>query len=377
MSRLTARVTACLILGSALATLPLTQAACSTRPAEERAQRDTEVGHANKHGLQIDVEDGLAVVRRISVENGVGSISLWASAPTQRMRLTLADAAPRRWRLSVANVMRDSALRAPAGDAQLTRARGEWATQLVYDLELPPGVTELELMAPQARVSGPFSFALLSDVQEAIDDVQDIFRSINRQPVDFLLGAGDLTSQGSDEQLTRYQTELQKLEVPYYTSLGNHELGQSPTLWHDYFGRANLHFDYRGAAFSLIDSGSATIDPLVYSWLDGWLDEHAADVHVVAMHIPPLDPTGVRNGAFASRNEAAKLLVKLAQGHVDLTLYGHIHSYYEFENGGIPAYISGGGGAIPERFDQIGRHFLVIELDPASGVRKVRTVRVD
>jgi len=47
MSRLTARVTACLILGSALATLPLTQAACSTRPAEERAQRDTEVGHAN------------------------------------------------------------------------------------------------------------------------------------------------------------------------------------------------------------------------------------------------------------------------------------------------------------------------------------------
>src|SRR5690606_18163086 len=132
---------------------------------------------------------------------------------------------------------------------------------------------------------------------------------ISRQPGGFLLGAGDLTSQGSDEQLTRYQTELQKLEVPYYTSLGNHELGQSPTLWHDYFGRANLHFDYRGAAFSLIDSGSATIDPLVYSWLDGWLDEHAADVHVVAMHIPPLDPTGVRNGAFASRNEAAKLLV--------------------------------------------------------------------
>src|SRR5690606_39674768 len=68
---------------------------------------------------------------------------------------------------------------------------------------------------------------------------------INRQPVDFLLGAGDLTSQGSDEQLTRYQTELQKLEVPYYTSLGNHELGQSPTLWHDHFGRANLHVDYR------------------------------------------------------------------------------------------------------------------------------------
>jgi hypothetical protein len=37
------------------------------------------------------------------------------------------------------------------------------------------------------------------------------------------------------------------------------------------------------------------------------------------MHIPPLDPTGVRNGAFASRSEAAKLLARLAEGGVDLS----------------------------------------------------------
>ena len=65
------------------------------------------------------------------------------------------------------------------------------------------------------------------------------------------------------------------------------------------------------------------------------------------MHIPPVDPIGVRNGSFANRNEAAKLLTRLARGGVDLTLYGHIHSYYAFENAGIPAHISGGGGAIP------------------------------
>jgi len=365
------------MLATALAALPLTQGACSTRPAEERAERDTEVGHASALGLQIDVEGGLAVVRSISVENGVGHAALWSSAPTQRLRLSLAADAPRRWQLTLSNVMRDSELRAPKGAARVTRAVGQWLTQQVYELELPAGVTELELTPPQARVSGPFAFALLSDVQEAIDDVQDIFTRVNQQPVDFLLGAGDLTQRGTADQLSRYQRELQALEVPYYTSLGNHELGQSPTLWHDYFGRASLHFDYRGAAFSLVDSSSATVDPVVYGWLDGWLDEHSADVHVVAMHIPPLDPTGVRNGAFASRNEAAKLLLKLARGHVDLTLYGHIHSYYKFENGGVPAYISGGGGAIPERFDQIGRHFLVVEVDPARGVRGVRTVRVD
>ena len=61
------------------------------------------------------------------------------------------------------------------------------------------------------------------------------------------------------------------------------------------------------------------------------------------------------------------MLSRLAAGDVDLTLYGHIHTYIEFENAGIPAYVSGGGGADPMHFDGIDRHFLVIEVDPAAG----------
>jgi hypothetical protein len=95
------------------------------------------------------------------------------------------------------------------------------------------------------------------------------------------------------------------------------------------------------------------------------------------MHIPPIDPIGVRNGSFASRGEASKLLGSLARAKVDLTVYGHIHSYYQFENAGIPAYISGGGGAIPERFDGIGRHFMVFELEADHGILERKVVRVD
>ncbi|NPC52723.1 metallophosphoesterase, partial [Corallococcus exiguus] len=51
--------------------------------------------------------------------------------------------------------------------------------------------------------------------------------------------------------------------------------------------------------------------------------------------------------------------------------------YYSFSNAGIPAYISGGGGAIPERFDGVGRHFLAVDVDPSAGVREVGLVRVD
>ena len=127
----------------------------------------------------------------------------------------------------------------------------------------------------------------------------------------------------------------------------------------------------------MLDSGSATIDPLADDWLDGWLANGKQSVHVVAMHIPPLDPVGTRNASFSSRAEASKLLAKLAEARVDLTLYGHIHNYYSFENAGIPAIISGGGGATPEHVDNIGRHFVVFEADATSGIVSTEVVRVD
>ena len=94
-------------------------------------------------------------------------------------------------------------------------------------------------------------------------------------------------------------------------------------------------------------------------------------------HIPPLDPAGTRNGAFASRLEANKLLSLLASGKVDTTFYGHVHSYYAYSNAGIPAYITGGGGAIPEQLDGIGRHYLTVDVDPARQLSQVAMVRVD
>jgi hypothetical protein len=201
---------------------------------------------------------------------------------------------------------------------------------------------------------------------------------MNAEPgLSFLLGAGDLTRQGGHEELQRFQRELLALDVPYYTTLGNHELGQSPSLYQDYFGRGSFSFVFRGVRFTLLDSASATLDPTVYDWLDDWLDQGRKDFHVVGMHIAPIDPAGTRNGSFASRAEASRLIGRLAAAEVDLTVYGHVHSYYAFENAGIPAFISGGGGAVPERFDNVGRHFMVFDVDADGGLLDSKVVQVD
>jgi len=357
---------------SGIAGLALLLTLGCTRPAEERTRQDLQVGRVRSAALDVEVESGLAAVRTLSRNR----LALWLSAPSVEFSLVVHDQLLLAF--DVENAM--AALELSDLDARhiVPVVNGEGATKKSWQLSLTPGAWHFRLAAPGAAEKGRFRFALMSDVQEAIDRIQDVYRVINAQPtLDFLLGAGDLTEEGEVEELERFQHELTTLNVPYYTTLGNHELGERPPAYQQWFGRANFQFVHRGVYFTLLDSASATIDPLADDWLDGWLANGRDSVHVVAMHIPPFDPVGTRNAAFASRGEAAALLAKLAEGGVDLTLYGHIHSYYSFENAGIQAVISGGGGASPERGGDIGRHFVVFDIDATRGVISSEVVPVD
>jgi Icc-related predicted phosphoesterase len=160
---------------------------------------------------------------------------------------------------------------------------------------------------------------------------------------------------------------MRTLPFPLYATPGNHELGTDEHHFQRVFGRCSFSFVYAGVRFTLLDSASAGLAPKVYQWLTGWLEAGRDALHLVVTHIPPLDVAGARNGAFASRMEGATLVSRLARAGVDLTIYGHVHSYYVFENAGIEAIISGGGGAIPQRLDGIGRHYLLVRADPGKG----------
>ena len=339
-------------------------------PAEARTAHDDAVGHLHTAAATLDVVDGLATVS----ERAPGSYRLWAQAPVVELRLEVP--VPTTVELAFDNVLADARLTvddappvAPAASALPTRQS--------YQLALGPGAHRLTLAPPDAAAKGAFRFGLLSDVQEAIDHVGDIFARMGSDPgLRFVLSAGDLTDRGTKAELERFQRELEALPVPFYATCGNHDIGTTEALFRDVFGRGNFHFVYRGVHFTLLDSASATLDAGAYAHLTGWLADARSAVHVVAMHVPPLDPVGGRNAAFANRDEAAALLEKLAAGGVDLTLYGHIHSYYAFENAGIPAVISGGGGAHPERLDGLGRHYVVVTVDDAH-VAGTEVVRVD
>jgi len=346
--------------------------------ADERARIDARVGQADGDAGSVRVAGGLAAIRGLSA----GRLHLWASAPGLDITLDPESGSPSTWRVRIENTMPDATLVGAVDGVPLevTLTDSPVATERTWRVELPAGTesASLQLRVPDAGETGAYRYAVFADVQEAIDDVQDIYARMNADAsIRFVLMSGDLTSQGEEAELERFQRELKELRVPVFSTLGNHELGASEGNYHRYFGRGSRHFAFRGAHFTLLDDASATLAPQVYGWLDDWLAEGDDAFHSVYMHIPPLDASGIRNGAFASRAEANMLLGRLARAGVDLTVYGHVHSFYAYSNAGIPAFITGGGGAIPEQLDRIGRHFVTVDVDPATQLLQTAIVHVD
>ncbi|MBU1069177.1 metallophosphoesterase [Myxococcota bacterium] len=346
---------------------------CGDGPGQ-RADFDETIGSAAAGDTQLSVRDGLALVEVMEA----GRLDLWLSAPTQEITFTTGPFAVPDWDLTLRNAPADSVLSIVTGDATAVEVTTGLPTEKHWRLRLPPdAVTTVHIAPPDAWLAGPVRIAMLSDIQEAMSQVQDMFARINDDPsIRFVLSAGDITDNGSTEEYDRFRRELRGLHVPFYATCGNHDVSIGDMIWHRQLGRHSFHFNFKGAAFTLADSADATIDPKVYRWLDAWLDDAQDRWHLFITHLPPVDPNGVRNGSFSSRREAAKLISALARGAVDLAVFGHIHTHVAYTLGGIECHISGGGGGWPMRWDGLARHFLTMDIDPVAQDHDVKVVEI-
>jgi hypothetical protein len=347
--------------------------------SEERARDDLEIGNGSAAGVSIAVADGLAHVRDMEE----GAITLWAQSPVLDVTLDVDSGAVMGWVLAIHNCMPGAELVATSESGAavaVTALDAERPTSRRWLLALPPGDRVMIRVAPaDAEVAEPWRVVVMGDIQQGLPTVDEMFDAINRTPgARMVMSTGDLVEDGLESEYRLLATQLETLGIPYYSTIGNHELFGDTDRWKRRFGRFNIHFTFKGVTFSFVDSANASIDPMIYEWLDGWLAARPDGLHVFGTHFPPLDPFGVRSGSFRSRKEAAKLLSRLSAGGVDLTLYGHIHSYYGYSNAGIEAHISGGGGAaFAETWDGVGRHFLTVDFDPAAETFEVHMVPVD
>jgi hypothetical protein len=138
-------------------------------PAEERVELDRKVGHAEAAGMRVEVEDGLAAVRAFDGQR----LELWAQAPALRIRIAQAEAGPRPLRLTVLNCMREALLEVDDTAILGMPIAGRRAA-CEFAIEVSDG-SSLRLAPAGTDEPGSFVFAVLSDIQRAVDRVDDIF----------------------------------------------------------------------------------------------------------------------------------------------------------------------------------------------------------
>ena len=324
-------------------------------PADERARYDfEEVGHASAQGVTIAADPGVVLTASATPPR----FTVRASAPHLVIDVDGTGTAE----IVVTNLTAD----AEVSGAGVTAVSSPAPLSRRVEVELP---ARIDLAPADNSALRPVRFAYTSDFHINTGAMTALVAAVNADPtIEMVMCGGDIIDKGSElDQWERLAPILAELAVPFYTTVGNHELnGDGGVEYHRRLGRMSYTFDYHGVRVAFADSGSATMAPRVFDYLDDTLAATGAAVRLLVTHTPLFDSSGIRNGGFSSRLEAERILAMLVRNEVDLLLYGHVHSFEAFQNARIPAYIANGGGGQDNAFDGIGDHYLAIDIDPVS-----------
>ena len=172
--------------------------------------------------------------------------------------------------------------------------------------------------------------------------------------VDFVLFLGDAGY--SDDAFERAKETLRKVPIPVYAAIGNHDIG--PFLhWSDRFlrtfGPRNSVFVLQGVTFLNLDTSADTWPPMggergrLIRRLRAATPAAAASL-VVFMHRPLEDPRvemGLVDKAHAVNRawEDSWLRENLLALGAEIVLTGHVHENIDFDDQGLPTWISGMG----------------------------------
>ena len=214
--------------------------------------------------------------------------------------------------------------------------------------------------APPVGKDVPFSFIVVGDSRDGIEQHRRVVERMSQEVPDFILGTGDMVDEGfrQDQWQQFFDVENATLrDNVYFPALGNHDRqgrGRTADTYRAYFsvpengGETERYyaFTYASARFIVLDSNEysfALTDQT--SWLERELAsarEDATIKHVfIVMHHPPYS-ISLHGGALDLRERWTPLFEKY---QVTCVFSGHDHVYERAEHNGLRYFVTGGGGA--------------------------------
>jgi predicted phosphodiesterase len=214
--------------------------------------------------------------------------------------------------------------------------------------------------------NGILNFYVFGDSQGYQGGLEQIVAIANKYRPDFVFHCGDLTPFGQGNQYTDVLNALDGLNVPFYTTPGNHDtrLGGG-ARYIEHFGSPNYSFNIGSAHFTAFNTSAADISEEDFVWLENDLTGSNADWKFVFTHIPPFDPRPGENHTLLNVTTSTRLISLFNNSGVNTVFAGHIHMYNQTIWNGVRYVISGGAGAnLVAEPDQGGiYHFVNITLN--------------
>ena len=180
-----------------------------------------------------------------------------------------------------------------------------------------------------------FRFAVFGDVQIRAENknMLSVFKNeVTNRNIDFFVVLGDLTEDGTNQELSEIKSDLDQVGAPYYATIGNHDLFQSTPAggwdtWKSTFGSATYSVTLGNAVrIILLDTATGDIGATQFDWLESQLKTHVPFT-LVGSHYPVNDGQMPSIWRLESVEERYKLTGLLNRYGVYAYVGGHVHGY--------------------------------------------------
>ncbi len=181
-----------------------------------------------------------------------------------------------------------------------------------------------------------YSFIVISDIHlkktdtRMLENLQHAFIKGDS----FIVVTGDLTASGGREELQEFVSIAQKLPIPCYPVIGNHDIYKFnwPT-WQDLVGQTVYRVDKEDTTLIMLDSANGFLGKHQLEWLEQQLESRRKHVFVFS-HCNFFIPRRTILQQFASLAERQHF-VNICKGKVNAVFTGHSHKQYSHVAEGV------------------------------------------
>ncbi len=216
-------------------------------------------------------------------------------------------------------------------------------TSIMFDVK-GGAVQKISITYPY--YSEEFDFLFFGDTHGVFDNLRQIIETANTLEPLFIMSNGDMTHNGRLEDYHVLADILGESNVPFFTSIGNHDKRArgSRAIYRKMLAPFYYSFGVHNIRFIVLDSSRKRgLQKFQYLWLERELQLAKGKRIFVFLHRPPICPK-YNYLSFSATTNVKRFLTMMEVYQVEMVFCSHIHVLTEFMRGNVRYVVTGGGG---------------------------------